>query len=134
MLRKFVKFRILELRRLKWRATDIASALGCKVSSVSTAVFKFNHYDRLYEDFRATNGKQSRYTYQDKAVMMNHAELQASSTLTLQERSHRLKEKYGITISPCWLRDLYKRAGISYRHVDSHMSNKAKKAAWLHLE
>ena len=57
MLRKFVKFRILELRRLKWRAVDIASALGCKVSSVSTAVFKFNHYDRLYEDFRATNGK-----------------------------------------------------------------------------
>ena len=112
--RQLIKYRIFELRKLKWKDRQIAMALGIKIKAVVATMYKFRHFDREFEDFRANNGLVSKFGYQDLSRMMNHQELQNSSSLTLFERVHRLKEKYDISISAYTLRLLYNRAGIFY--------------------
>ena len=55
VLRKFIKYRIMELRAARWKEKEIAAALGVTQRAVANARFKYLRYDRLYEDMRILN-------------------------------------------------------------------------------
>jgi hypothetical protein len=52
ILRKYIKYRIMELRAAKWSDRQISTALGIKYRAVAGAIFKYEHFDVLYEDMR----------------------------------------------------------------------------------
>jgi transposase len=53
--------------------------------------------------------------------------LMSQGALSLIERAEELRFKYGVTVSPDYLRKLYIRRGIRFRRVDLHNVNKMKK-------
>ena len=75
-IRKYIKYRVMELRAAKWREKEIAMALGITARAVSNTMLTYLRYDRLYEDMRMINpGRPSRFKHKQLSTIMSPEEL-----------------------------------------------------------
>jgi hypothetical protein len=75
LVRRFIKFRVFTLKKLKWGEKEIACSLGISIPTVRMLLYRLKHLDREYEDLRIFNVKKSRFTHRELGIMMSHEEL-----------------------------------------------------------